>query len=112
MIGEPSIDMSMTPPQVRNSRARPIAGISAMLYSDMMMLNRPAFVSQPTDVQGRFVLSFPKGGTYYLAARKSLGGTPQPGELYGRYAGAPDASVRLRSGQKLEGVTVVVEPVW
>lgn len=98
--------------RIVDREGKPVAGINAMLYDDMMMLNRPAFVSQPSDAQGRFVLSFPSGGTYYLAARNTLGGTPQPGELYGRYGGAPDASLKVSTGQKLEGVNVVVEPVW
>lgn len=98
--------------RIVDKEGKPVAGISAMLYDDMMMLNRPAFVSQPSDSQGKFVLSFPHGGAYYLAARKTLGGTPQPGELYGRFGGTPDASLKIRTGQKLEGITVVVEPVW
>lgn len=98
--------------RIVDKEGKPVAGMSAMLYDDMTMLNRPAFVSQPSDAEGRFVLSFPSGGTYYLAARHTLGGTPQPGELYGRYGATPDASLKVREGQKLEGVIVVVEPVW
>lgn len=98
--------------RIVDQEGKPVAGMSAMLYDDMMMLNRPAFVSQPSDAEGRFVLSFPHGGTYYLAARKTLGGTPQPGELYGRFGGTPEAAVKIRTGEKLEGITVVVEPVW
>jgi hypothetical protein len=91
---------------------QPVAGVHAILYADMMMLSRPAYVSQPSDAEGRFVVSFPDGGTYYLAARSTLGGTPQPGELYGRFGGTPDASIRMRTGQKLEDVRLVVEKVW
>ena len=91
---------------------KPVPGVHAILYTDMTMLNRPAYVSQPSDAQGNFVVSFPDGGVYYLAARSTLGGTPHPGDLYGRFAGTPDASVRVQTGQKLEGVTLAVEPVW
>ncbi|MCM2265926.1 MAG: DUF4198 domain-containing protein [Desulfuromonadales bacterium] len=91
---------------------KPVAGVHAILYADMMMLSRPAYVSQPSDAQGNFVVSFPDGGTYYLSARSTLGGTPTPGELYGRFAGTPDASIRIRTGQKLEGMTLAVEKVW
>lgn len=90
---------------------KPVAGVHALLYDDMMMLSRPTYVSQPSDAQGRFVVSFPAGGTYYLAARNVLGGTPQTGEFYGRFAGTPDASVRIRTGKKLEDVKIVVEKV-
>jgi hypothetical protein len=77
-----------------------------------MMLNRPLYVSQPSGPDGRFVLSFPKGGTYYLAARDELGGTPAPGELYGRYQGSPDHSVRIRTGKTLQDIEIRVEEVF
>ena len=38
MIGEPSIDMSMTPPHMRSRRARPSAGISAMPLSQILVI--------------------------------------------------------------------------
>jgi hypothetical protein len=90
----------------------PVAGLQALLYDDPMMLNRPLYVSQPSGPDGRFVLSFPKGGTYYLAARDELGGTPAPGELYGRYQGSPDHSVRIRTGKTLQDIEIRVEEVF
>ena len=58
------------------------------------------------------ILSFPKGGHYYLAARDELGGTPAPGELYGRYQGSPDHSVNVETGKLLTGVDIRVEEVY
>ncbi len=97
---------------ILDAKGRPIKGVRAMLYRDSMMLNRPLYVSQPSAVDGSFVLSFPKGGIYFLAARNELGGTPAPGELYGRYQGSPDHSVRIRTGKVLEGVEIKVEEVY
>lgn len=98
--------------QIVDSRGVSVAGVLAMLYDNSMMLNRPLYVSQKTGPDGIFVLSFPKGGIYYLAARNELGGTPAPGELYGRYQGSPDHSVRIRSGKLIEGVEIRVEEVY
>lgn len=98
--------------RIVDSEGQPVAGVQAMLYDDPTMLNRPLYVSQETGPDGRFVLSFPRGGIYYLAARDELGGTPAPGELYGRYQGSPDHSVRLRTGRTLEDVQIVVEEVY
>lgn len=98
--------------RIVDQAGKPVAGVHAILYADMTMLNRPAYVSQPSDAEGNFVVSFPDGGIYYLAARSVLGGTPQPGELYGRYAGTPDASIRVSTGEKIAGVTLAVEKVW
>jgi len=98
--------------KIVNAKGAPVAGSQAMLYDDPMMLNRPLYVSQKTGADGRFILSFPQGGVYYLAARDQLGGTPAPGEIYGRYQGSPDHSVRIRTGKSLENVEIVVEEVY
>lgn len=98
--------------QVLNQAGEPVAGVRALLYSEAQMLNRPGYVSQPTDASGHFVLSFPHGGTYYLAVRQQLGGAPAPGELYGTYDGTPDHSLQIETGEQKEGVIVRVEEMW
>ncbi len=98
--------------QIVDLKGGPVAGVQVLLYEDPMMLNRPLYVSQRTDADGRYQLSFPKGGRYYLAARNELGGTPAPGELYGRYQGSPDHSIRIKTGQQLEGLEIVVDEVY
>lgn len=90
----------------------PLAGLQALLYTDDAMLNRPLYVSQPSGADGSFQLSFPAGGSFYLAARSSLGGTPAPGEFYGRYQGDSGPVLKIETGQSLEGVRIVVEEVW
>lgn len=98
--------------RILDASGQPVAGLLALLYDDPMMLNRPLYVSQPTGSDGSFVISFPKGGIYYLAARDELGGTPAPGELYGRYQGSADHSVRIRTGKALKGIEIKVEEVF
>jgi hypothetical protein len=97
---------------VRDQKGEPVAGLQVLLYDDSMMLNRPLYVSQKTDVDGRYQLSFPKGGHYYLAARDELGGTPAPGEFYGRYQGTPDHSIEIETGKSLEEIEIVVDEVY
>ncbi len=98
--------------QVLDPKGQPVAGVQVLLYDDSMMLNRPLFVSQKTGPDGRYQLSFPKGGHYYLAARNELGGTPAPGESYGRYQGSPDHSIDIETGRVLEGIEIVVDEVY
>ncbi len=88
---------------------QPVAGVRVLLYGDPMMLNRPLFISQPTAADGRYLVSFPEGGTYWLAARNQIGGPPVPGELYGRFHGSRDGSIQLKTGQDLTEVTLTVE---
>jgi hypothetical protein len=104
MFGETSISG-----RVVDEQGQPLAGLRVLLYDNPMMLNRPLYVSQPTAADGGFVLSFPSGGTYFLAARDVLGGPPQPGQLYGRYLGSRDGSIKVKTGQKLSEVEVIVE---
>ncbi len=98
--------------RVLDQQGEPVAGLQVLLYDDSVMFNRPLYVSQKTGSDGSFQLSFPKGGRYYLAARNELGGTPAPGELYGRYQGTPDHSIKIKSGQVLEDIEIVVEEVY
>lgn len=98
--------------QILDQRGRPVAGLRAVLYSDAQMFNRPDHVSQPTDENGTFLLSFPHGGTYYLAARQQLGGAPSPGELYGTYDMTPDHSLKIGTGEQKAGVLITVEEMW
>lgn len=98
--------------RIVDGEGNPVAGVRALLYSDASMLNRPDHVSPPSDAEGQFILSFPEGGTYYLTARDSLGGAPSPGSLFGRYGGSPEASVRLKTGEALKDIRIVVQPMW
>lgn len=91
---------------------RPVGGARAILYGEAQMLNRPLYVSRPTDADGHFVLSFPHGGTYFLAARQQLGGAPAAGELFGTYDATPDHSLTIATGEQREGIEVVVEEMW
>lgn len=95
--------------KVVDTEGAPVAGIRVLLYGDPLMLSRPLYVSQPSAADGSFILSFPHGGSYFLAARNVLGGPPVPGQLYGRYLGSRDGSVAVRTGQKLSGIELLVE---
>jgi hypothetical protein len=98
--------------RVLNAVGSPVPGVRVLLYADSSMFNRPLYVSQPSDANGEYVLSFPKGGTYFLAARNKLGGAPAPGELYGRYSANQDSSIRIRTGQALTGIDMLVQEMW
>jgi hypothetical protein len=95
--------------RVVDAAGQPQAGIRVLLYDDPLMLNRPLFVSQPSAQDGSYVISFPQGGTYWLAARDQLGGPPMPGQFYGRYLGSPDGSVQVKNGESLAKIELVVD---
>lgn len=90
----------------------PLDGMRVLAYLDPQMFNRPLKVSNPTGSDGMFQLRLPQGGTYYLAARDTLGGAAGPGDLYGAYEGNPDHSITIKTGGKLEQMTIAVEEMW
>lgn len=104
MFGETSISG-----RIVDAAGQPLAGLRVLLYNDSLMLNRPLFVSQPSAADGSYVISFPQGGSYWLAARSQLGGPPLPGQFYGRYLGSPDGSVQVKNGQSLTKIELVAE---
>ena len=90
---------------------KPRAGVYAALYDNPDLLNRPVFLSDVTGADGRFRLSVPLPGGYYLGARSGYGGAPGPGDLYGRYEGNAAHSVTVREGDHLTGIDVIVNEV-
>jgi hypothetical protein len=104
-------DISITG-QVIDRQGRPVAGLRVLLYDNPRMLDRPLFVSQPTDADGAYVLSLPEPGVYYLRARSNIGGEPVSGELMGDYMGADGEALRVEAGEQLQGVDIKVEALW
>lgn len=98
--------------RIVDKTGKPRAGLQALLYEDDAMLNRPLYVSSQTGPDGVFHLSFPSGGDFYLAARNTLGGTPAPGDLYGRYQGGAGAALHIETGKSMDNLQIVVEEVW
>lgn len=90
---------------------RPRRGIYAALYDNPDLLNRPIFISEVTGDDGRYRLPVPIPGTYYLGARSGYGGSPVPGDFYGRYEGNGAHSVTIRGGDRLTGFDVEVSEV-
>lgn len=89
----------------------PRRGVYAALYDNPDLLNRPVFLSDVTGEDGRYVLPVPVPGTYFLGARNGYGGSPAPGDLYGRYEGNPEHAVTVRAGERLSGIDLVVDEV-
>lgn len=90
----------------------PIEGARALLFNDPEMLGRPAFVSSPSDSEGRYILEVSREGIFYLAARSMIGGPPETGQLLGYYSGSQDRSVTLRWGDRLVDLNIKVREVW
>jgi hypothetical protein len=97
--------------RIVGSDGKPRAGVYAALYDNPDLLNRPVFLSDVTGADGFYRLPVPVPGRYYLGARSGYGGSPAPGDLYGRYEGNPEHLVVVREGERLRGVDIVVDLV-
>jgi len=85
---------------------KPVSGVRALAYRSPEMVGHPAFVSGKTGPDGTAELTVQEEGTYYLLARENLGG-PAEGELYGKYAGTGDHSVKVAAGGAPGGVVEI-----
>lgn len=88
---------------------KPAAGLHVFAYRDQAMTGTPDLVSPPTGPDGRFRLALPADGPWYLLARKSFGGPAEEGELYGKFQGTADHSIRLGADEKVREVTIRVD---
>lgn len=98
--------------RILDRNGNPRQGVYAALYDNPDLLNRPVFLSEVTGKDGKYRLPVPVPGRYFLGARTGYGGSPAPGDLYGRFEGTPDHSVTLKRGDRLTGIDIVVREVW
>jgi len=99
---------------ISDSDGKPVKDARVHAYTYPQMSERPKYVSEATGADGRFVLFFPEGGTYYLAARNRFGGPPKLGELYGRYddGTVEPSAIHVKDNEIIEHVTITVHKIW
>jgi len=90
----------------------PVKGLWVGAYKDHQMFGKPLHLSGKSDKDGNYTLILPKPGKFYIAARDTLGGPPNPGDLYGSYSGTDDHSVTVEIGGKLSGIDITVLEMW
>jgi len=95
---------------VRGRSGQPVPGVFTSAYRDPMMAQKPDFIAV-TGPDGSYAIDLSDGGEYFIGARNTMGGPPEHGDLLGRYAGTEDHSVRVKTGEKLEGIDIVVDVV-
>jgi len=100
--------------RITDSDGKPVEGARVHVYDHVQMSERPKFVSEKTGPDGRYLISLPAGGTYYIAARDKFGGPPKLGDLYGRYdqGTIEPSAVVVREGELLKEINITVTKVW
>jgi hypothetical protein len=99
---------------ILDSDGKPVKGARVHAYTYPQMSERPKYVSEATGADGRYVLFFPEGGTFYLAARNRIGGPPKIGELYGRYddGTVEPSAIHVKNDEIIRNVDITVHKIW
>ncbi len=99
---------------ITDADGKPVKDARLHAYTYPQMSERPKYVSEATGADGRYVLFFPEGGTFYLAARNRFGGPPKIGELYGRYddGTVEPAAIHVKDNEIITHVDITVHKIW
>ncbi len=96
---------------VRDQNGKPLPGSVVLAFGTSDVVGKPLFISERTDLDGRYQLRVAKGGTFYLKSRTSLfGGIPEDGEYIGVYGMVLPAPVEIKTREGLTGVNIVAKP--
>jgi len=89
---------------LRDDYGQPMEGMLVFAYGTPEMFDRPLFVSERSDKNGKYLLRVAGGGRYYLKARADSGGGPS--SFMGVYKdGAPLA---VKKGRTRRGANITV----
>jgi hypothetical protein len=87
---------------------RPVSGVYAALYQKQTMTGRSVFRSDPAGPDGRFKLSVPIPGKYFLGARNGYG-APVSGGWFGGWSGSEDHSISIKTGEVRPNLEIIVD---
>ncbi len=94
--------------RIVDSDGHPVHGVYAALYLNPKMVGMPVFISGFTGADGRFDLSVPVQGGYFLCSR-SVYGRPLAGSWFGPWKGSADHSIHVRFGEVRSDIEIVVD---
>lgn len=107
---DPNAPFSGVRGRLVDAAGKPAARLHVFAYRQAEMTGTPDYFSAPSGPDGRFELSLPDAGPFYLLARQEFGGPAEENELYGRYGGAVPLAVRIDPHGQSTEVTIHVAP--
>ena len=96
--------------QVVDAAGLPQAKMYVFAYRSPDMTGTPDYFSATTGEDGRFEVSLPDAGPYYLLARQAFGGPAGEGELYGRLLHADGRAQAIGLAEQVKEVRIHVAP--
>lgn len=93
---------------VVDSVGKPVAGAIAFAFLTSKIIGKPAFVSERTGDDGKYLLKVSQGGTYFIKIRTTLKGShPEAGEVIGVFGKDKPEALTLKTGEVLRGINIV-----
>lgn len=95
---------------VTDDAGKPVNGVVVFAYLFREASGRPAFVSDRTGKDGKFIIRFYDGGTYFLKVRGVIGGgRPRAGEFMNVTKEFEPTMISLKKDEKLKDVKLQVK---
>lgn len=95
---------------VTDDAGKPVKNVLVFAYLHPEATGRPAFVSDRTDKDGKFIIRFYEGGTYFLKVRGVIGGgKPRAGEFTNVTREFTPSMITLKKDEKLKDVKIQVK---
>lgn len=95
---------------VRDLDGKPVAGVLVFASRTDYPVAKPLFVSDRTDVQGRYQLRVNDGGLYFLRVRSVIGGgSPRNGELLNITDEFTPVKIDLQKEEQKKGIDLKVK---
>jgi len=95
---------------VTDDSGKPVKNVIVFAYLSREATGRPAFVSDRTDKDGKFIIRFFEGGTYFLKVRGVIGGgKPRTGEFTNVTREFKPTMIEVKKDEKLKDVKLQVK---
>ncbi|MEW6087682.1 MAG: carboxypeptidase-like regulatory domain-containing protein [bacterium] len=98
--------------RITDKNGNPISGVFAFTYRDEFNTGKkPDYKSMITGEDGLYTILIGEPGFYVVGARKTHGGPPEPGDIYGVYDNASNNKLKIKKGEVVNNINIIVEDI-
>lgn len=99
--------------RVVDENNKPIPNVYIFAFLEGKDSKKPAYISEPTDNNGKFFLRLGSGGRYILRARNVIdGGPPRQGYIIGTYGQSDNPRIiEIKDGEVISNIEIVVHSI-
>ncbi|MDD5773559.1 MAG: prealbumin-like fold domain-containing protein [bacterium] len=98
--------------RIIDKNGNPVSGMFAFTYKDEFNTGKkPDYKSIITGEDGGYTILIEEPGFYVLGARKTYGGPPEPGDIFGFYNGTENNKIEVKKREVRDNIDIIVEEV-